>query len=268
MAANTVIIDLRDESDYLASHHPNAANIPARQLFELSHELPSTHFALQLIGTDAQLAEAKHYFADKPYQIDNAIPPISDANWVCKQPIFHWQPSTLIQDWIDHRQSELQINLGRALDIACGAGRDSLALASAGWQMTAVDYSEDSISRLQRSSARCGVTIDAKRMNLETPNFAWPSEWREQFDLIHVARYLHRPLLPTLPSLLKPKGILLYQTFMQGAQHVGPCRPRNPKFLLEPNEVLLTLGNGLINEHLVHTLPDGRPLSVTIWQKA
>lgn len=57
-----------------------------------------------------------------------------------------------------------------------------------------------------------------------------------RFAGIVVTNYLHRPLLPRLPDLLAPGGVLIYETFAQGNQRFG--RPSTDAFLLKAGELL------------------------------
>lgn len=49
------------------------------------------------------------------------------------------------------------LNPGRALDLGCGEGGDSLWLAEHGWQVTGVDISDTALSRAVREAAARGV---------------------------------------------------------------------------------------------------------------
>ena len=49
---------------------------------------------------------------------------------------------------------------GRALDVACGEGRNALWLASQGWAVTAVDFSAEGIATGRRRAEEAGVEID------------------------------------------------------------------------------------------------------------
>ena len=49
---------------------------------------------------------------------------------------------------------------GRALDVACGEGRNAIWLAERGWQVTAVDYSEVGLSKGRRLAESRGTVID------------------------------------------------------------------------------------------------------------
>jgi SAM-dependent methyltransferase len=117
---------------------------------------------------------------------------------------------------------------GTVLDVACGAGRNARWLARQGWWVEAVDRDEMTISTLQ------GVqNISARQADLEGASWPYPGR---KFDAIVVCRYLYRPLLPLLAESLAENGILIYETFMLGQEQFG--RPRNPDFLLQPDELL------------------------------
>jgi SAM-dependent methyltransferase len=51
-----------------------------------------------------------------------------------------------------------------------------------------------------------------------------------------VFRYLHRPLAPELERVLRPGGLLLYETFTLHQREIAR-HPKNPAFLLEPGEL-------------------------------
>jgi hypothetical protein len=51
-----------------------------------------------------------------------------------------------------------------------------------------------------------------------------------------VFRYLHRALAPEIVRVLRPDGLLLYETFTRSHREIAQ-HPRNPAFLLEPGEL-------------------------------
>jgi SAM-dependent methyltransferase len=116
---------------------------------------------------------------------------------------------------------------GAVLDLACGSGRHSRYLASAGFTVTAVDRD---ISLLVLDNAS---PITAQELNLELDT--WPLEDRI-FDGIVVTNYLYRPHLDQLPQMLAAEGVLIYETFAQGNEAFG--KPSNPNFLLKAGELL------------------------------
>ena len=49
---------------------------------------------------------------------------------------------------------------GRALDVACGEGRNAVWLAEQGWVVTAVDFSDVALAKAGRLAAARGVSVD------------------------------------------------------------------------------------------------------------
>lgn len=132
---------------------------------------------------------------------------------------------------------------GRALDVACGRGRNALFLASHGFTVDAVDRDEQALAELQSAAARHGLTSISTRA-LELEDAARPPEFRAAgYDVIIGFFYLHRPLFPALLRALKPGGVLVYETFLVD-NHLRHGHPRRREFCLERNE-LLDLARGL-----------------------
>jgi len=64
---------------------------------------------------------------------------------------------------------------------------------------------------------------------------AWPYA-PSSFDAIIVCNYLWRPTFASSLATIKPGGVLLYETFMDGNERYG--KPSRPDFLLRSNELL------------------------------
>jgi SAM-dependent methyltransferase len=95
---------------------------------------------------------------------------------------------------------------GRAIDLACGSGRNALYLSQNGWNVTAVDGSETAIDLLRRRSAARGVAVNAVVADLTAESFEMPSG---EFDLIVIAYYLQRDLFPQVKEAVRPGGLVL-----------------------------------------------------------
>ena len=103
-------------------------------------------------------------------------------------------------------ETAMQVAPGRALDLACGTGRNTLWLAGQGWKVTAVDGAPAAIEILRHRAAMQGVTLDARVADLEKGEYSIePSAW----DLIVISYYLQRDLLEPSKHGVVPGGIVL-----------------------------------------------------------
>ena len=94
---------------------------------------------------------------------------------------------------------------GRALDLACGAGRNALWLAEQGWSVTAVDGSGAAIELVRKRGSARGVDVNAQVADLEKGEYAIePSHW----DLVVISYYLQRNLFEPAKRGVVPGGVL------------------------------------------------------------
>jgi SAM-dependent methyltransferase len=117
-----------------------------------------------------------------------------------------------------------------ALDLACGAGRHAAWLAERGFQVTAMDFSAEALACARERSAG----IRCLQRDLEAPEI---NLGRDVYDLICGFYFLHRPLFPAIRAALRPGGLLIYKTYTTDQLRYGG-RPRSPRHLLQPNELL------------------------------
>ncbi|MGQ0760731.1 MAG: class I SAM-dependent methyltransferase [Acidobacteriota bacterium] len=137
---------------------------------------------------------------------------------------------------------------GRALDIACGAGRHAIFLAEHGWHVTAVDSSRAGIEILQQraredrersaripacgAQASCLPTIDARLADLERGEFQIEPD---AYDLICLFYYLQRDLFSPIRAGVKRGGTVVAAIHLNDGKE--DAKPANPAFLLEPGEL-------------------------------
>ena len=138
---------------------------------------------------------------------------------------------TATRPWLE-RHAPLLPGAGRALDVACGRGRNALWLAARGLTVDAVDRDADAIAALQAAALDRGLAVHARVVDLES---GIPDIPAAAYDVIVVTHYLHRPLFPALVAALTPGGLLVYETFTRAQALRG--KPTNPAFLLEPGEL-------------------------------
>lgn len=167
------------------------------------------------------------------------------------------QPSALLSDWLPRLSIASQ--QARALDVACGAGRNALHLARSGWWVNALDVSQVALDRLAASAAAEQLTIACTQADLEQAVDLQSLLGSEDcFDLILVVRYTNLPLIARLVPLLRSGGYLVVEEHLQSdAEVIGP---RNPKFRVAPG-ALRNLAESLevVHDYEGHVdEPDGR----------
>ena len=122
------------------------------------------------------------------------------------------------------------------IDIACGYGRHTKIL-NKHFNVTAVDINVDAIQSLQVLDNVIPVVCDLENEK------NWPFE-NSQYDIVLISNYLYRPKIYDLFNLVKKNGYLIYETFAVGNEKLG--RPRNPNFLLKPNELPTIMPNNFM----------------------
>jgi tellurite methyltransferase len=149
--------------------------------------------------------------------------------------------------------------LGPVVDLACGRGRNALAIAAHGIPVIGVDRSAEFLGELCGTARERQLPIRAVRADLESAP-AVPIRSGRCGALV-VCRYLHRPLAPVLEGLLAPGGWLLYETFTIHQRNLG-YGPENPAFLLEPDELPALFPRLAIAHHWEGLTDEPRPAAV------
>jgi SAM-dependent methyltransferase len=123
----------------------------------------------------------------------------------------------------------------RALDLACGAGRNALFLAQLGYQVDAWDISDVAIKLLEQELAvRSGDDLHVHPRVVDLEAIELPAD---TYDLILDSHYLDRNLFSPMQRALRPGGLLVLRTFLQpvGGKY-------NPAHALEPGELRRVFG--------------------------
>jgi 2-polyprenyl-3-methyl-5-hydroxy-6-metoxy-1,4-benzoquinol methylase len=116
----------------------------------------------------------------------------------------------------------------RALDIACGEGRNSLFLAQQGFRVTALDISDVGLAKAAKWADERGLTVDFQEVDLDGYRFT------DQFDLIINFNFLLRDLIPEELCALTPGGLLIIDTIMESPHLLGT---HNPDYFLRRGEL-------------------------------
>ncbi|MDP2674100.1 MAG: methyltransferase domain-containing protein [Dehalococcoidia bacterium] len=163
-------------------------------------------------------------FWDERYRTEEAVPERGPADFL-----------------VEHRH--LLPPAGRALDVAMGTGRNTLYLASLGYEVTGIDVSGVAVERCRAEAGRRGLRVEAVQADLES--YRPP---RQACDVVIDFYYLQRDLAPALVAALRPGGVLVFESFTTEQRRFG-WGPVQDDFLLRPGE-LRTLFAGL--EELVY----------------
>ncbi len=164
-------------------------------------------------------------------------------------------PSALLKAWIG------RLPMGRALDLACGAGRNSLFLAGNGYQVTGIDLSAVGLQRAALAANRQGLDITWIQQDLDHAAVAG------RFNVVCLFRYLNRPLIRRLPQLLAAGGVLLVEQHLavdEAPSRVPIAGPANPDFRVAAGELpeMLSELDLLHTEEGIVTDPDGRHVAL------
>jgi tellurite methyltransferase len=100
------------------------------------------------------------------------------------------------------------LQVGRALDIAMGEGRNAVYLAKKGFLVDGVDISEVAIRKAKRLARENHVTINPVIADLTIHKIK-----PESYQVILNFDYLQRNLIPQIKKGLKHKGIVVYENY-------------------------------------------------------
>ncbi|HET9088205.1 MAG TPA: methyltransferase domain-containing protein [Acidobacteriaceae bacterium] len=126
------------------------------------------------------------------------------------------------------------------LDLGGGAGHHAVWLAQQGWRMTLADWSQAALTTAREKAAALPhhnplETVEGAALDLVTQF----QERGRRFGFVLVSFFLDREVLPWLPKILAPGGLLLYRTYTVDNERLGnPRGPRNPEYLLQSQELL------------------------------
>lgn len=135
-------------------------------------------------------------------------------------------PSNLLIEW------EPDFPQGRALDVACGAGRNAIFLAERGYSVDAIDYSGEALDTGRRRAEERGVEVNWIRADLDQHEFT-----PEEYDLVVVAFFHLKDNLSKIKRSLKRGGVFLYEHHLQTEEPVD-TGPKNSELRFGPNELL------------------------------
>ena len=133
---------------------------------------------------------------------------------------------------------------GRAIDLAAGAGRNSVWLAERGWRVTAVDFSRVGLDRGRNLATARGV--EAARIEWIVADLCDYEPDRGSFHLVLVAYLqvgaeLRAAVLARAAAALAPGGTVLVVGHDLANLTEGVGGPRYPEVLYTPEDITAEL---------------------------
>lgn len=130
--------------------------------------------------------------------------------------LFSQEPTALVL-----RAAQL-LKPGRALDAAMGQGRNSIALARLGWEVTGYDLSEDGLEIARAAAAKQGLAITTVKATHQDFDFG-----QQRWDLIVLAYSLANlsdaAFIGKLTDSLAPGGLIVVEQLNSGTEAKGPA---------------------------------------------
>jgi SAM-dependent methyltransferase len=158
-----------------------------------------------------------------------------DERYGVEELIFKSEPNRFLVEEVE------SLSPGRALDLACGEGRNSVWLASKGWRVTGVDFSPVGLAKAMRFASE--RSLEAEWVEADVVEWQPP---RAAFDLVLVM-YLHLPagqrrkVLANATAALVPGGVLFVIAHDRTNLFKGTGGPQDPVVLCGPEDLVADL---------------------------
>jgi len=118
---------------------------------------------------------------------------------------------------------------GKVLEIGCGEGHQSIFLAKSGFDVTAIDRSNNAIKIAVQNAHEQEVSV-----NFKNQEYHQIEQYQEKYDFIFDWRFLHEitddsereKYVHSISKLLKPKGIYLSVSFSGDSDFMGSGKIR------------------------------------------
>ncbi|MEM1154268.1 MAG: methyltransferase domain-containing protein [Pseudomonadota bacterium] len=134
-------------------------------------------------------------------------------------------PSVLLESWIESAP------MGHALDVACGAGRNAIYLATQSFTVDAIDISSAALDRGRVNAKALNDRISWIERDLDLPPVL-----DHLYQLVLLIHYVNLPLVKALVSQLDAAGLFICEQHLMIDEDVAG--PRTASFRVQPGELL------------------------------
>ena len=128
-----------------------------------------------------------------------------------------------------NRSDQIRLPGKKALDIACGEGRNSIFLARQGFCVTGIDISAEGIAKAASWAEAERLEVEFLRADLEVYAFTGNWDLNTRFPAL-----LLRGLLPGAVAALNPGGVMVVDTILDTPSLPGE---HTKAYLLQPGEL-------------------------------
>lgn len=171
-------------------------------------------------------------------------------------------------------QETAGLRAGRALDLACGEGRNTVWLAQQGWQVTGVDFSKVALKKARRLAAGCSVSAEwvaSDLMDYRPP--------RAAFDLVGIF-YLQLPaierelVIDAAAAAVAPGGLFLLVAHDAENLAHGYGGPQDAAVLYTAADITADLAGSALEIERAETVgrpvqtPDGERIALDLLVRA
>lgn len=177
--------------------------------------------------------EAGHAPGDRPGGPRGASMSREDWDRRYATPALIWsgEPNRFLAEEVDG------MTPGRAIDLACGEGRNAVWLAGRGWDVTGVDFSGRALAKARALAESRGVALTLVEADLTSYEPAPASADLVVVFYLHLPAHERAPVLRRAAAALAPGGTLLavgHDVLNLTEGHGGP---RDPAILWTPEGI-------------------------------
>jgi len=157
-----------------------------------------------------------------------------DKKYIAKpQLLMPREPSAVLKKYVTLSEGT------RALDLACGAGRNSCYLAKRGYKVDAVDIAAVALETLEKEASSLDI-LENIEIKLEDLDHITPEV--DTYSLIIMMNYLDRDLIARTKVALKVGGCYIVETYMVDIDNEKENSNQNN--LLQPQELKEIFADG------------------------
>ncbi|WP_049983437.1 bifunctional 2-polyprenyl-6-hydroxyphenol methylase/3-demethylubiquinol 3-O-methyltransferase UbiG [Halorubrum sp. BV1] len=140
----------------------------------------------------------------------------------------HPDPSPVVREYVDETAD------GRALDVACGTGRNAVFLAERGYEVDALDQSIEGLRITESNAEERGVDDRVNLIQADATQFEYPEA---HYDVVTISFFRVLDRLSDIKRALRPDGLFFYQHHLRSAPPAG-VGPSADRYRFGANELL------------------------------